>query len=84
MRVKIFTYFLQALDKGTMSFTSIMGIQEDTNLHGQQYSWLTTCIYIAILVVEYPINRVRGWHALHHGSWLTSPSSLRGYRLPSY
>ncbi|TKA24208.1 hypothetical protein B0A50_05972 [Salinomyces thailandicus] len=56
--IMIFTYFLQALDKGTMSFTSIMGIQEDTNLHGQQYSWLTTCIYIAILVVEYPINRL--------------------------
>jgi hypothetical protein len=21
-----------------------------------QYSWLTTCIYIAVLIVEYPIN----------------------------
>lgn len=41
-----------------MSFTSIMGIREDTNLKGQEYSWLTTCIYIAILIVEYPINRV--------------------------
>lgn len=50
------TYFLQALDKGTLSFTSIMGIQEDLNLQGPQYSWLTTCIYIAILCVEYPIN----------------------------
>ncbi|RMZ21634.1 hypothetical protein D0859_14358 [Hortaea werneckii] len=54
----IVTYFLQALDKGTMSFTSIMGIREDTNLQGQEYSWLTTCIYIAILIVEYPINRL--------------------------
>lgn len=27
--VMIFTYFLQALDKGTMSFTGIMGIRED-------------------------------------------------------
>lgn len=34
--VMIFTYFLQALDKGTMSFASIMGIQEDTGLVGQQ------------------------------------------------
>lgn len=50
------TYFLQALDKGTLSFTSIMGIQEDLSLKGPQYSWLTTCIYIAILCVEYPIN----------------------------
>ncbi|KAI6855152.1 MFS general substrate transporter [Hortaea werneckii] len=56
--IMIVTYFLQALDKGTMSFTSIMGIREDTNLQGQEYSWLTTCIYIAILIVEYPINRL--------------------------
>jgi MFS family permease len=52
----VFTYFLQAIDKGTLSFTSIMGIREDTHLVGSQFSWLTTCIYIAILVVEYPLN----------------------------
>ncbi|KAL1978385.1 hypothetical protein VTN31DRAFT_1244 [Thermomyces dupontii] len=58
-RVLVFmiaTYFLQAIDKGTLSFTSIMGIQEDNNLVGQQYNWLTTCIYIAVLIVEYPTN----------------------------
>ncbi|KAE8391497.1 MFS general substrate transporter [Aspergillus alliaceus] len=54
--IMILTYFLQALDKGTMSFASIMGIREDTGLHDQQYPWLTTCIYIAVLVVEYPTN----------------------------
>ncbi|TKX18143.1 MFS transporter-like protein 126 [Elsinoe australis] len=56
LSIMIFTYFLQALDKGTMSFASIMGIKEDNKLVGQQYSWLTTCIYIAILIIEYPIN----------------------------
>ncbi|KAI4813505.1 MFS transporter, partial [Aureobasidium sp. EXF-8845] len=50
--IMILTYFLQALDKGTMSFTSIMGIRDDLNL----FSWLTTCIYIAVLFVEYPTN----------------------------
>jgi hypothetical protein len=34
--IMIITYFLQALDKGTMSFASIMGIQTDTRLHDQQ------------------------------------------------
>ncbi|RDW82804.1 MFS allantoate transporter-like protein [Coleophoma cylindrospora] len=58
LAVMVFTYFLQALDKGTMSFTSIMGLVIDTKLVGQQYSWLTTCIYMAILVVEYPTNWV--------------------------
>ncbi|KAJ5652920.1 hypothetical protein N7507_010346 [Penicillium longicatenatum] len=55
--IMICTYFLQALDKGTMSFSSIMGIKEDAHLEdGQKYSWLTTCIYIAVLTVEYPTN----------------------------
>ncbi|KAL1390809.1 MFS transporter [Phyllosticta capitalensis] len=52
----VFTYFLQALDKGTMSFASIMGIKDDLHLVDQEYSWLTTCIYIAVLIVEYPTN----------------------------
>lgn len=54
--IMVATYFLQAIDKGTMSFASIMGVLTDTNLTGQDYSWLTTCIYITILVVEYPQN----------------------------
>ncbi|TDZ33599.1 putative transporter [Colletotrichum spinosum] len=58
--VMIGTYFLQAIDKGTMSFASVMGLQKDTGLVGQQFSWLTTCIYIAILFVEYPQNVLIG------------------------
>ncbi|KAK8071690.1 major facilitator superfamily transporter [Apiospora saccharicola] len=58
LTVMIATYFLQAIDKGTMSFSSIMGIREDAGLKGSEYSWLTTCIYIAILIVEYPQNYI--------------------------
>jgi hypothetical protein len=54
--VMMVTYFLQAIDKSTVSFASIMGIREDANLQGPQYSWLTTIVYIAVLVVEYPTN----------------------------
>jgi hypothetical protein len=36
LSIMVFTYFLQALDKGTLSFSSIMGIQKDAHLHGQQ------------------------------------------------
>ncbi|KAI1488030.1 major facilitator superfamily domain-containing protein [Biscogniauxia mediterranea] len=62
--VMIITYFLQAVDKGTLSFSSIMGLPKDTGLTTpdgkvtQQYSWLTTCIYITILFVEYPQNYI--------------------------
>ncbi|KAJ8481254.1 hypothetical protein ONZ45_g15369 [Pleurotus djamor] len=58
LSVMVITYFAQTLDKGTINFASIMGIIQDTRLHGQQYSWLTTCVYIAILVWEYPTNRL--------------------------
>ncbi len=36
LAIMIFTYFLQALDKGTLSFASIMGIQKDAHLVGQK------------------------------------------------
>lgn len=38
LAIMICTYFLQALDKGTLSFASIMGIQKDAHLVGQQVS----------------------------------------------
>jgi hypothetical protein len=39
LMIMIITYFLQALDKGTMSFSAIMGIKEDANLEdGQKVS----------------------------------------------
>ncbi|KAF7355160.1 MFS general substrate transporter [Mycena sanguinolenta] len=51
MVVMVVTYFAQTLDKGTLNFASIMGIIQDTHLHGQQYSWLTTCVYLAMQVL---------------------------------
>lgn len=56
--IMVGTYFLQALDKGTLSFASIMGIKEDANLKGQDYSWLTTCTYLAVLIWEFPTNTI--------------------------
>lgn len=38
MVVMIVTYLIQALDKGTLSYASIMGISKDLHLHGQQVS----------------------------------------------
>ncbi|KAJ7179842.1 major facilitator superfamily domain-containing protein [Mycena crocata] len=58
LSVMVITYFAQTLDKGTLNFASIMGIIQDTHLHGQQYAWLTTCVYIAILLWEFPTNRL--------------------------
>lgn len=50
------TYFFQSLDKGTIGLSSIMGIIDDAELHGSQYNWLGTILYIGILAGEYPQN----------------------------
>ncbi|GAB7354319.1 hypothetical protein MBLNU459_g4835t1 [Dothideomycetes sp. NU459] len=50
------TYFCQSLDKGTLGFSSIMGIKKNAHLVGQDYSWLGTILYMGILAGEYPTN----------------------------
>jgi len=47
-------YFLQFLDKTTLSYTAVMGIRTDTNLVGQDYSNLSMLFYIGFLVTEFP------------------------------
>jgi len=54
----IITYFFQTFDKGTLAFSSIMGIQRDVGLVGQQYALLGTILYVGILVGEIPANRI--------------------------
>lgn len=41
--IMVITYFLQALDKGTLSFSSIMGLPTDLHLHGAQVSQKVNC-----------------------------------------
>ena len=47
-------YFLQFLDKTTLSYTAVMGIREDTHLEGQDYSDLSMLFYVGFLVAEFP------------------------------
>ena len=39
-------YFLQFLDKTTLSYTAVIGIRTDTHLKGQDYSNLSMLFYI--------------------------------------
>ena len=48
-------YFLQFLDKTTLSYTAVMGIREDTDLKGQDYSDLSMLFYIGMQA-----SRLRG------------------------
>ncbi|GAQ11143.1 uncharacterized transporter C417.10 [Aspergillus lentulus] len=45
-------YFLQQLDKSTLSYASVFGLIEKANLHGKQYSWLGSVVYVAQLVAQ--------------------------------
>ncbi|KAL8779382.1 MAG: hypothetical protein Q9194_001479 [Teloschistes cf. exilis] len=52
-------YFLQFLDKTTLSYTAVMGIRTDTHLKGQNYSNLSMLFYIgtaypSLLAAEFP------------------------------
>ncbi|KAH8800890.1 major facilitator superfamily domain-containing protein [Xylogone sp. PMI_703] len=50
--ILLVVYFLQQLDKSTLSYASVFGIIKDAHLHGQDYSWLGSIVYIAQLVMQ--------------------------------
>ncbi|RDW88008.1 hypothetical protein BP6252_00040 [Coleophoma cylindrospora] len=45
-------YFLQGLDKATLSYASVFGLVEDAHLSGEDYSWLGSIVYVAQLVMQ--------------------------------
>jgi len=47
-------YFLQFLDKTTISYAAVMGLRTDTHLKGQDYSNASAMFYIGFLVAEFP------------------------------
>jgi len=51
-----FCYGVQQTDKTSLGTQAIFGMRDDTNLVGQQYSWLTTIFYLAYLIGEFPSN----------------------------
>ncbi|WWC87419.1 uncharacterized protein L201_002308 [Kwoniella dendrophila CBS 6074] len=45
-------YFIQQLDKSSVSYAAVFGLQKEANLHGTQYSWLSSIVYIAQLICQ--------------------------------
>ncbi|KIL65723.1 hypothetical protein M378DRAFT_186352 [Amanita muscaria Koide BX008] len=52
MPLMFMIYFLQYMDKQTLAFSSVFGIQHDTHLRGEQYSWLGSILYIAEILCQ--------------------------------
>ncbi|KAL2847229.1 major facilitator superfamily domain-containing protein [Aspergillus pseudoustus] len=50
------TYMLSFMDKTILSSAAVFGLIEDTHLHGQQYSWVSSMFYIGYLVWEWPTS----------------------------
>ncbi|KAE8412950.1 major facilitator superfamily domain-containing protein [Aspergillus pseudocaelatus] len=49
-----FVFFLQYLDKQSLSYAGVFGLMEDLNLTSSQYSWCSSIFYVGQLVSEYP------------------------------
>lgn len=47
-------YFLQFLDKVIINYARIMGLESSLNMHGQDFSWMATALFIAYAVAEFP------------------------------
>ncbi|KAL4939960.1 hypothetical protein BDV06DRAFT_230701 [Aspergillus oleicola] len=47
-------FFLQYLDKQSLSYAGVFGLMEDLSLTNSQYSWCSSIFYIGQLVAEYP------------------------------
>jgi MFS family permease len=45
-------YFLQQLDKSTLSYASVFGLVDKAHLHGKMYSWLGSVVYLAQLIFQ--------------------------------
>jgi hypothetical protein len=49
-----FVFFLQYLDKQSLSYAAVFGLIDDLNLTSSQYSWCSSIFYVGQLVAEYP------------------------------
>ncbi|KAI1326257.1 MFS general substrate transporter [Xylariaceae sp. FL0255] len=53
--IMLTVYFLQGLDKATLSYASVFGLIDGAGLVGNQYSWLGSVVYLAQLVAQAPL-----------------------------
>ncbi|KAL2417632.1 putative transporter [Exophiala dermatitidis] len=82
-------YFFQQLDKSSLSYVSVFGITSDAHLHGRQYSWLGSILYLAQLVmqplaayllVKLPTGKLIGCAILLWGSSLAIMSACTDFK----
>lgn len=54
MPIMLACYTLQFIDKVVLNYANIMGLQKDTGMNGDQFSWLATAFFIVFSVAQIP------------------------------
>ncbi|KAK7183002.1 hypothetical protein DPSP01_006049 [Paraphaeosphaeria sporulosa] len=83
-------YFLQSLDKTTLSYASVFGLIEDADLNpnSDQFSWLGSIVYIAqmvmqplvaLLLVKLPIGKFLGVMVFTWGAILCGMAGAKNF-----
>ncbi|KAJ3997450.1 MFS general substrate transporter [Lentinula boryana] len=49
-------YLVQFMDKTTLGYAAILGMNQEAHLTTDQYNWLGTIFYLSYLIFEYPQN----------------------------
>ncbi|KAF7321795.1 Allantoate permease [Mycena kentingensis (nom. inval.)] len=89
LSVMLLVYFLQQLDKSSLSYTSVFGIVQETNLVGTQYSWLSSIVYVAQLVwqpvssyllVRMPLSKYLFVHVVMWGVVVASMAAAHDFK----
>ncbi|KAF9462293.1 major facilitator superfamily domain-containing protein [Collybia nuda] len=87
--VVLMVYFLQQLDKSSLSYTSVFGIIQETGLVGSQYSWLSSIVYVAQLIwqpvssyllVRLPVAKYLFVHVFMWGAVVACTASATNFK----
>ncbi|KAL6407832.1 hypothetical protein AUP68_08857 [Ilyonectria robusta] len=70
------TYMFNFMDKIILSSAAVFGLREDTNLQGQQYSWVGSIFYVGYLIWTYPTTILIA--RLPTGKYLTANTMFWG------
>ncbi|RSH85367.1 hypothetical protein EHS25_004763 [Saitozyma podzolica] len=69
------TYFIQQMDKSSVSYAAVFNLQTEAGLVGTQYSWLSSVVYVAQLVCQ-PLSScalivfpVKYWVIFNFAAW---------------
>lgn len=56
MPLMFLVFFFQFLDKQTINFASVFGMQQDLDVDGQEFSWAVSVFYFGLLTAQFPMT----------------------------